>query len=337
MITNDPQIEAQRGTKNYCKKCDYTCSHNGTFARHLLTSKHKMITIEAQRGTKNVCKTESQELNYCDLCKYKCNRKDNFDRHLVSLRHQQLCSNNLNSVLIYQCLCGNKYTHRQGLHKHKKQCTFNTPLKTSSNTDIAELKTLVLDIVKANIQSQSITTNQTIINNNNNNNNNTVNKTFNLNFFLNETCKDAMNIMDFVDSLQIQLSDLESIGELGFVNGLSKLIIKGLNELEENERPVHCSDLKRETMYIKDENKWEKEDSENTKMKKALRYIARKNTKMIPAWKEKHPDCRFSASHLSDQYNHIILEAMGGSGDNDDEKADKIIKKIAKEVLISKN
>ena len=283
-------------------------------------------TIEAQRGTKNVCKTKSQELNYCDLCKYKCIRKDNFDRHLVSLRHQQLCSNNMNSVLFYQCLCGNKYMHRQGLNKHKKQCMFNTQLMTSNNTDIAELKTLVLDIVKANIQSQSITTNQTIINNNN--------KTFNLNFFLNETCKDAMNIMDFVDSLKIQLSDLESIGELGFVNGLSKLIIKGLNELEENERPVHCSDLKRETMYVKDENKWEKEDSENTKMKKALRYIARKNTKMIPAWKEKHPDCRFSASHLSDQYNHIILESMGGSGDNDDEKANKIIKKIAKEVPI---
>jgi hypothetical protein len=120
------------------------------------------------------------------------------------------------------------------------------------------------------------------------------------------------------------------------VNGLSKLIIKGLNNLDENERPVHCSDLKRETMYVKDEDKWEKEDSDNSKMKKALRHVARKNTKMIPVWKEKHPDCRYSASHLSDTYNHIILEAMGGSGDNDDEKANKIIKNISKEVAISK-
>jgi len=211
----------------------------------------------------------------------------------------------------------------------------------SNSCETSELKNLVLEIVKNNYEFQKqilevCKANTTTINTTvtNNNNNNTLNKTFNLNFFLNETCKDAMNIMDFVDSLQIQLSDLESIGELGFVNGLSKLIIKGLNDLEENERPVHCSDLKRETMYVKDEDKWEKEDPQNTKMKKALRHIAHKNTKMIPAWKEKHPDCRFSASHLSDQYNHIILEAMGGSGDNDDEKACKIIKKIAKEVPI---
>jgi hypothetical protein len=145
-----------------------------------------------------------------------------------------------------------------------------------------------------------------------------------------------MNLTDFVNSLQIDLKDLESVGELGFVNGLSTLIINGLNDLEECERPVHCSDLKRESMYVKEDNKWEKEDAENTKMKKALKQIAHKNTKMLPVWKAKNPDCKRSESHLSDKYSHLVIEAMGGSGDNDEEKANKIIRKIAKEVTIKK-
>jgi hypothetical protein len=247
----------------------------------------------------------------------------------------------------YKCIhCDKPFQERSGLWRHKKKHHApekNTGLDSEVIVNIikqnAEFKELLMEQNKQNqqLQKQLIEVckeNSTVTNNINTTNNN--HKTFNLNFFLNETCKDAMNIMDFVNSLQIQLSDLESVGELGFVNGLSKLIIKGLNDLEENERPVHCSDLKRETMYVKDENKWEKEDTNNTKMKKALRRIAQKNSKMIPAWKEKHPDCRYSASHLSDQYNHIILESMGGSGDNDDEKAGKIISKIAKEVSINK-
>jgi hypothetical protein len=143
--------------------------------------------------------------------------------------------------------------------------------------------------------------------------------------------------MDFVDSIKIQLSDIESIGELGFVNGMSKLIIKNLKALDENQRPVHCSDPKRDSLYVKDANVWEKEDSENKKIKKAIKYISHKNICAIPEWKAKYPDCIYSDSKKSNQYNHIIIEAMGGSGDNDAEKADKIVKKIAKEVTIDKN
>ena len=167
--------------------------------------------------------------------------------------------------------------------------------------------------------------------------NNSHNKTFNLQVFLNETCKDAMNIMDFVDSIKISLSDIESIGELGFVNGMSKLIIKHLNALDENMRPVHCNDLKRESLFVKDANVWEKEDADNKKLKKAIKYISHKNICAIPQWREKYPDCGYSDSKKSDQYNHIVIEAMGGSGDNDSEKADKIVKKIAKSVTIDKN
>jgi hypothetical protein len=197
-----------------------------------------------------------------------------------------------------------------------------------------EFKTL---LVQQNKSIMELSKNTTTTNNNNTNNTiNSHNKTFNLQIFLNDTCKNAMNLTDFVSSLQIDLTDLERVGELGFVNGISKLIINGLNDLEECERPVHCSDLKRESMYVKDDNKWEKEDAENTKMKKALKQIAHKNIKMLPIWKAKNPDCKKTESHLSDKYSHMVIEAMGGSGDNDDEKANKIIRKIAKEVTIKK-
>jgi hypothetical protein len=165
---------------------------------------------------------------------------------------------------------------------------------------------------------------------------NSNNKTFNLNVFLNEQCKDAMNITEFVDSLKLQLSDLESVGKLGYVEGISSIIVKNLKEMDIHKRPVHCSDSKREVMYIKDEDKWEKENDEKIKLRKVIKKIAHKNSKLIPQFREKHPDCNKSDSKFSDQYNKLIIEAMGGSGENDIEKEDKIIKRIAKEVTIDK-
>ena len=143
--------------------------------------------------------------------------------------------------------------------------------------------------------------------------------------------------MDFVDSLKIQLADLESVGKLGYVEGISNIIVKNLKALDIHKRPVHCSDSKREVMYIKDENKWEKENEEKNKLRKVIKKIANKSSRLIPQFKEKYPDCGKSESVFSDQYNKLIIEAMGGSGNNDLEKEDKIIKKIAKEVIIDKN
>ena len=165
---------------------------------------------------------------------------------------------------------------------------------------------------------------------------NSHNKAFNLNFFLNETCKDAMNITDFVESIKLQLSDLERVGELGYVEGISNIIVKNLKDLDVTQRPVHCTDKKRETMYIKDENTWEK-DEERKKMHKMVRKVADKNARMVPKFKEAHPDCAKSTSRYSDQYNKIIMEAMGGRGDNDFEKEEKIIKRVSKEVFVDKD
>jgi hypothetical protein len=173
--------------------------------------------------------------------------------------------------------------------------------------------------------------------NNNNGNINSNNKTFNLNVFLNEQCKDAMNIMDFVDSLKLQLSDLENVGKLGFVEGISNIIVKNLKALDVHKRPVHCSDSKREVMYVKDENKWEKENDEKLKLRKVIKHIAHKNSKLIPEFRAKYPDCGKSDSNKSDQYNKLVIEAMGGSGNEDIDNENKIIKKIAKEVIIDKN
>ena len=314
--------------------------------------------------------TKDDKLFTCLCCNYITSRKSNLDRHNKSPKHKynkfSLSCNMpvesnfkiLNkSNLKLTCECGKEFTYKQGLSTHKKKCSMYTDNTINNIKHCLLDKNIFLEILSQNdefkqliVQQNKIMIEQTntlieiskgvsslnTTHNNNTVNNNSHNKTFNLQFFLNDTCKNAMNLTDFVSSLQIDLTDLESVGELGFVNGLSKLIINGLNDLEECERPVHCSDLKRESIYVKDNNKWEKEDADNTKMKKALKQIAHKNIKMLPVWKAKNPDCKRSESHLSDKYSHLVIEAMGGSGDNDEEKANKIIRKIAKEVTIKK-
>jgi hypothetical protein len=187
-----------------------------------------------------------------------------------------------------------------------------------------ELKSMMLKVLENG-------THNTTHNTTNNNN-----KTFNLQFFLNETCKDAMNIMDFVDSLKLQLSDLENLGKLGYVDGISKIIVQNLKSLDETKRPVHCTDSKREVMYVKDENKWEKENENKQKMRKVIKHVTHKNSKLLKEFKTKYPGCEKSDSKYSDKYDKLIIEAMGGKGDNDLEKEDKIIRNIAKVVIIDK-
>jgi len=172
--------------------------------------------------------------------------------------------------------------------------------------------------------------------NNNITHTNSHNKTFNLQFFLNDTCKDAMNLMDFVDSIQLQLTDLEKVGNLGYVEGISNIITTNLKALDITQRPIHCTDNKREILYIKDEDKWEKEVEDKNKIRKAIKQVAHKNIKMIQKFKDVHPDCIHSDSNKSDQYNNIIMESMGGVDDNDVEKDAKIITNIAKGVVIDK-
>ena len=169
-------------------------------------------------------------------------------------------------------------------------------------------------------------------------NNNTTNNTqFNLNFFLNETCKDAMNITDFVNSLQVQIADLEKTGKIGYVEGISGILLRGLRELDYTMRPIHCTDLKRETVYVKDENSWEKDDNEKAKLKLAIQRVARKNLRTLPRWQEENPDFRILDTKENDDYLKIALNSMGGQTDTEHEKyVEKIMKNVLKEVVIEK-
>ena len=285
---------------------------------------------------------------FCEGCHYKTVRKSSYDDHLLSRKHVK--SMNVNQNLQKFCneficqKCNKKYKDNSGLWRHKKKCNGtdfvdieqnNEPIIQKNNSEKDDLinylikenqefKNLILEIVKKD--TYQVTNNTTT---------NSHNKAFNLNFFLNETCKDAMNIMDFVESIKLQVSDLESVGELGYVEGISNIIVKNLNALDVTQRPVHCTDKKRETIYIKDDNKWEK-DEEQKKMHKMIKKVADKNARLLPKFTEKYPDYKNYHSKTSDKYSKIIVEAMGGSGDNDYEKEEKIIKNIAKNIMVEK-
>ena len=289
-----------------------------------------MLTQKSQKSLPNFV---------CETCDYYTCKKNDFDKHLSTLKHQMFTNVDTKVAKVAQkkfaCECGKEYKHRQSLSVHKKDCNYEKPIETIQSDKLVEylmkentdFKNMMLEALK----------NGTINNINTTNNNNSHNKTFNLNVFLNETCKDAMNIMEFVDSIKLQLSDLEKVGELGYIEGISSIIVKNLNALDVSLRPIHCTDKKRETMYIKDEDKWEKEDSNKAKMHKMVKKVANKNIHLIQDFKEKYPDCIKSSSRHSDKYNKIIVESMGGTGDNEHEKEEKIIKRVAKEVLIDKS
>ena len=286
---------------------------------------------------------------YCETCDYKCSKKYNWMLHLSTSKHNRDTNSNILAtengktgikIAIYACdNCNKEYNDRSGLWRHKKKCYTQTT--TIEKEDMSE-KELMMMIIKDNSELKNIIL-EVVKNGTHNNNNNTTttthtnshNKAFNLNFFLNETCKDAMNIMDFVDSIKIQLSDLERVGELGYVEGISNIIINNLKELDITKRPVHCTDKKRETMYVKDQDKWEKDEEQKT-MHKVVRKVACKNQNSLQMFRDAHPDYNKYHSKFSDQYNKLIVESMGGTGNDDLAKEEKIIKKISKEVIVDK-
>ena len=297
----------------------------------------------------------------CTICMYStCNLKD-YKKHANTIKHKTNAMETFGNKKSpksdensFICDCNTPFLSRAGLWKHRKSCgDFLKNLSPYDNNTQPQPnyefnKDTLIEIIKQNhdfqmdMQKQMMDFMKTNVSYNNsintiNNLNNSNNKTFNLQFFLNETCKDAMNIMDFVESVKLQVSDLENVGKVGYIEGISNIIIKNLKALDVNKRPVHCADQKREVIYVKDDNIWEKEDEANKKLRKAIRMIAHKNICMFKAFREKYPDCEEYDSKKNSQYNTIIYESMGGKGDNDYEKDTKIIKKIAKVVGIDKN
>ena len=292
----------------------------------------------------------------CKLCDYTTSNKKDYTKHENTIKHTFNINPNKsylkNPIKIYYCVCGKEYKHTSTLSTHKKKCKMmanNIIMNNNENNEniiihdtptIDKLTNLIMEVVKSNsdLQKQTLEMQQqmidvcknsnTIINNNNN-------KTFNMHVFLNEQCKDAMNIMDFVNSMTLEFADLEAVGKLGYVEGISGIIIKKLNELDIYKRPIHCSDAKREIMFVKDDNIWEKENSTYDKLRKAIKYVTKKNSDMLIPWSKKYPACMNTSHPLNDTYIQLMGQAMGGKEEFVDSE-NKIMKKIAKAVLIDK-
>jgi hypothetical protein len=268
----------------------------------------------------------------CESCNTECCKKGDYTRHIATAKHQILINPNKitsNYIAAHLCCCGKQYKHLSSLCSHKKRCVAINNIDKDS---------IIINLLQQNAELQKslieLSKEKTIINNSNNTNSN--NK-FNLQFFLNETCKDALNINEFVSSIQLQLTDLETTGRVGYVEGISKIIVHNLNNMEQYRRPVHCADAKREIMYIKDNNEWTKEDTEKPLLTRAIKIIANENIKKISEWKRLNPDCTDSDSKKNNVYLNIVSNAMSGSSQEETNKnIEKIISNIVKETQIEK-
>ena len=303
-----------------------------------------MIIYQPMSTKKKLNNAETYE---CKLCDFISCKNSNYIKHISTAKHQKrTLSTNINNLMPENAAqficnaCNKGYKERSGLWRHAKICK---PSVDTCNNNVVD-KDLVMLLIKENSELKNMMLDaqnkmMEVIKNGTHNtiNTNSHNKTFNLQFFLNETCKNAMNIMDFVDSLKLQLVDLERMGEIGFVNGMSNIIIKNLQNMDITERPVHCTDQKREVIYVKDADKWDKEEDAKPKLRKAIKHIAHKNAKLIGEFKTKHPDYCKSAAKISTQYNTMVIEAMGGIGSNDLCNENKIIKRISKEIMVDKD
>jgi hypothetical protein len=249
---------------------------------------------------------------FCEKCNYSTANKSNFQKHLKTKKHL--------TVETKKCTkCDKTYKTRQSLWKHQQNCKDTNQLLIKLIQQNNELQKQVIQMSNTTYV-QNIQTN------------------FNLNIFLNEKCKDAVNITDFVDSLKVREKDIEETGNIGFIDGISKIFIRGLQELELHKRPIHCSDIKREIIYIKDQNIWEKEDEEHEKLKKAITTLTTKNTKTIVEWQKNNPSFMTFNSKKNDQYLTILSNNYGGVDENEKEdNYKKIIKKLAKTTFINKN
>ena len=299
--------------------------------------------MEANKNPK-----KSQLCYNCNTCDYNTFSNKDYAKHLLTPKHKRLINANVLSQKIpnnnqeHICDCGKCYKHMSSLCKHKKVCPTQYNFINKDNIT----PELIIELVKQNkeLQQTLIEQNKTIMdlaekagNSYVNSNNNSNNKTFNLQIFLNETCKDAINLTDFVNQIQVSICDLEETGKLGYAEGISKVFIKNLNDIDYSKRPIHCSDSKMETLYIKDDNQWNKDDDQKSNLTKAIKQVANKNIKQISEWQKIHPEYSNPESKQNDKYMKIILNSMSGSTLEEQKcNINKIIKNVTKEVIIDK-
>jgi len=284
----------------------------------------------------------------CNKCNYFTSKKSQYNRHLLTEKHKSMTVHDVITIdTIHKCNCGKIYKHKPSLYNHKRKCTVvceeSMPVVTNTHVNIdASNNTMILELIKQNntillenkelknliidLASKVGSTNNTYISNN----------SFNLNFFLNETCKDAISMNDFIQNIEIQLKEIENIGNNGYISGVTDIITTRLKQLDITKRPVHCTDLKRETLYIKDENTWNK-DKENEKMRNMITRIANKSYRSIPRWREEYPECKDPENDKYDFCIKMMRNVLGEIGDEQLKLDDKVIKNIAKLVIVDKS
>jgi len=279
---------------------------------------------------RKVTKTATNNLYYCDDCSYVCSKQSDYQKHVETGKHKSIDKPKANTC----DKCGKSYETMSGLWKHGRKC-----MKTTSQSmeiiivqllkDNQEFKQLIIEQNKQMMELASKTTNTTNITNNNK---------FNLTVFLNDTCKDAVNMSDFIKMLTVTMTDLETTGKLGFIEGITGVIVRKLRELDILKRPIHCNDLKRESVYVKDNDKWEKEQDDKPKLLSAIQSVSNKNIKQLQQWKEENPDCVEPTSSKNDDYLYMFKNSMGGATDEEEDKnIQKVMKNIIKEVVIDKD
>ena len=289
----------------------------------------------------------------CISCDFKCSKKSNFEKHLETIKHKTVKmvpngdQKDPENAGDYKCICGNIYKYKSGFYRHKKKCkngekeevmsekiTSDMVLKLiTQNTDLQKMmheqNTKMCELMeKASVMKSNSKNVTNIVTQNN----------FNLNVYLNEECKDALNLVEFVEGLKVSLSDLEETAKIGYTEGVSRIFINGLNELEVNKRPIHCSDGKREVLYIKESDEWSKEDEKKSHLTKAIKKVSNKNIKQIYEWQKKYPNYKDPESKESDRYMEMIYNTMSGSTTEEQESnMNKIIKNITKKTIIDKS
>ena len=290
------------------------------------------------------------QIYMCELCDYSTKNRYDFNKHTRCAKHLRIaCLTARKSQTLIACICGKTFKERTGLWRHKKTCASikeTMPCKNKPPPDAPideKLSSAIMTLIKQNQELQKqlleiakesrqiINNNSSVVNNNNTNH-------FNLQVYLNETCKDALNMGDFVKLIKIDFSDLEEIGRIGYSDGVSRIFVNGLKGLDARKRPIHCSDFKREILYIKDDDVWEKDTDAKTLIKQAIRCVEHKNIIQIPIWIKAHPNCIVSSNKDNTKYLTMMCESTGGRDYSQlENNISKIIRNIARESVINKN
>ena len=322
MLTDSANLSQKTDKLILCEFCAYKSSSKKDYIKHTLTRKHqKNVELTTMTGAL----TDLSPLHICSIC------NKGYKSRVGMWKHSKLCN-----VLVNETTDTDNHTENMIISYIPPTALVIGQVKSES--EIVALTNLVIEVVKNNSEFQKQMLDMcknmqsSIMTNCNNTTNNTT--TFNLQVFLNEYCKDAMNIGEFIDSFDLQISDLESVGRLGYIEGMSTIIINKIKELDVSMRPLHCSDLKREIIYIKDADIWEREDGNNTKFRKVIGKVMRKNIGKLSDWRDKYPECMDIESEYNDIYVRLTKEAMGPNDTIDSEN--KIMKKIVKHIVIDK-